>query len=276
MVFHSRLRRAVRLTLLLIGCVAMALASASAQTSSAMSMSRPTPPQLGFLTSYRFHLNALRLVSAGDRFVWDTDIGGDVDVFDFRFARGNVLAMFEGVVGEQYRPIDPNQVNYSLDLSAWWRAGTGWGELGATFHHVSRHLSDRDKRFAVAWNMLGLQYVHAPRIGPWELDLGARGLWTLQRSFVDYAGEAGGYVAVARPLGRWVALLLGGELAVVPVTRTVRDRETQLGFRIEVGVRFDGGAGVGEVFVARERRIDADPLDLTPRTFVMLGFRFLS
>ena len=253
----------------------MPLSSASAQTSSAMSMARPTPPRLGFFTSYRFHLNALRLLSAGDGFAWDTDVGGDLDVFDFRFVRGNVLAMFEGIVGEQFRPIDPNQVNYSIDLSLWLRLGEGLGEMGGTFHHVSRHRSDREKPFAVAWNMLGLQYVQAPRIGVWELGLGGRGLWQLQRSFVDYAGEVGGYVDVARPLGRWVALILGGEVTVVPVTRAVRDRDALVGSRIEAGVRFHGGAGVGEVFVGRERRIDADPLDLVPTTFTMLGFRFL-
>ena len=246
-----------------------------AQTSSAMSMSRPTPPRLGFLTSYRFHLNAMRLLSTDESFVWDADVGGDIDFFNFRFVRGNILTMFEGIMGEEFRPIDPNQVNYTIDVSVWWRLGERLGELGGTFHHVSRHLSDRDKPFAIAWNMLGLQYVHAPRLRAWELEVGARGLWKTQRSFVDYAGEVGGYVEATHPAGRWAALTLGGEMTVVPVTRGVRNRDTLIGLRIEVGVRLRGGAGVGEVFVARERRIDADPFDLEATTFTMLGFRFL-
>ena len=123
--------------------------------------------------------------------------------------------------------------------------------------------------------MLGLQYVHAPRVGAWELEVGGRGLWNIQRSFVDYQGEVGGSVEAARPLGRRVSLILSGEVTVVPVIRAVRDRDALVGSRIEAGVRFRGGAGVGEVFVARERRIDADPFDLDPTTFTMLGFRFL-
>jgi hypothetical protein len=249
-------------------------AGVHAQTSGAASTARQTPVTLGFLNSFRFHLNALRLVSNSDNFVWDTDFGGDFDVFDLKYFRGNVLVNVESIVGRQLRAIDPNQINYTVDLSVWWRAPSGWGELGGTFHHVSRHLSDREKAFAVAWNNLGLQYVHAPKVGAWELDLRGRGLWNIQRSFVDYAGEVGGSVEAAHPLGRWVTVLVGGEATMVPVSRRVRGRDTLVGSRIEVGVRFPGGAGVGEVFVARERRIDADPFDLEPTTFTTLGFRF--
>ena len=247
-----------------------------AQTSSSMSMSRPTPPELGFLTSYRFHLNALRLVPSGESFVWDTDVGADLDVFDFRSFRGNVLTVFEGVLGEEIRPIDPNQVNYTIDLSLWWRPGKKLGELGTTFHHVSRHRSDRDKAVAIAWNFLGLQYVQSVQVGLWDFDFGGRGLWKTQRSFVDYAGEVGGYLNMAHPLAQRTSLTFGGEVTVVPVTQALKSRNRQIGSRIEVGMRFQGGRGVGEVFVAGERRIDADPFDLSPTTFTMLGFRFLS
>ena len=190
--------------------------------------------------------------------------------------RRNVLAAFEGILGEEIRPIDPNQVNYTIDLSVWWRPGEKLGELGATFHHVSRHLSDREKAFAIAWNFLGLQYVHTLEFGFLDLDFGGRGLWKLQRSFVDYAGEIGGYVEVTRPLAGRTSLMFGGEVTAVPVTQRLRNRDALMGSKIEAGVRFHGGRGVGEVFIARERRIDADPLDLNPTTFTMLGFRFLS
>ena len=144
------MRRAFASVALVVWSAVGVPAPVSAQTSSSMSMSRPTPPELGFLTSYRFHLNALRLLSSGESFVWDTDVGADLDVFDFRSVRGNVLTAFEGILGEEIRPIDPNQVNYTIDLSVWWRPGEKLGELGATFHHVSRHLSDREKAFAIA------------------------------------------------------------------------------------------------------------------------------
>ena len=246
-----------------------------AQTSSAASTARATPATLGFLTNYHFHLNALRLVSSDDSFVWDTDVGGDMDVFDFRFVRGNVLAMFEGIVGEEFRSIDPNQVNYTIDLSLWWRPGERVGEVGATFHHVSRHLSDRDKRFAIAWNMLGLQYTSALQIRSWDLDIGYRALKTIKRAFVDYTAEVGGSIQALRAVHPRVTLMLGGELTLVGVDKSERGRDHQLGSRFEVGARFPGGDGVGEVFIARERRIDANPFDLEPTTFTMLGFRFL-
>ena len=246
-----------------------------AQTSSGASTARQTAAAPGFLTSYRFHLNALRLVSSDENFVWDTDFGGDVDVFDLQYFRGNFLLNFEGIVGEQIRPVDPNQGNYTIDLSAWWRTGAPGEEMGATFHHVSRHLSDRDKAFAIAWNMLGVQYAAPLPIRSWVLDVGFRALKTIRRSFVDYTGEIGGSVQARRAVHPRVSLTLGGELTLVPVDRSDRGRDHQVGGRIEVGARFPGGAGAGEVFIARERRIDADPFDLEPTTFTMLGFRFL-
>ena len=241
-----------------------------------MSTSRPTPPRLGFLTSYRFHLNALRLLSTDDTFVWDSDFGGEMDVFDFHYFRGNVLVNFESMVGEQIRAIDPNQGNYTFDLSVWWRTFVSDSELGVTLHHVSRHLFDRDKEFAIAWNMLGLQYTFPLRLRSWDLDIGSRALKTLQRSFVDYTAEVGGSVQALRPVHPRVSLLLSGELTFVSVDKSRREREHQFGGRFEIGARFPGGAGVGEVFIARERRIDADAFDLEPTTFTMLGFRFLS
>lgn len=262
---------------LLCLCVgAVGPSRASAQTSSATSTAAQTPPDPGFLTSYRFHLNALRLGPDREPFVWDTDFGGDLDVFDLQHVRGNVLVNFESIFGRQIRAIDPNQVNYTADLSTWWRTGLSGAELGGTFHHVSRHLSDRDKDFAIAWNMVGLQFAAPLALAGWDVDVGYRLLKTVQRSFVDYTGEFGGSVQASRPLHRRVALIVGGELTAVTVSAADRGRGNQFGSRIEIGARFPGGAGVGEVFISRERRIDADPLDLEPTTFTLAGFRFLS
>ena len=256
-------------------CIVAWPSQVHAQTSSAASTARQTPATLGFLTSYRFHLNVLRLVSSDDNFVWDTDFGGDLDFVDLQHFRGNLLVNFEGIIGEQLRSIDPNQGNYTIDVSTWWRTGVANEELGATFHHVSRHLSDRAKEFAIAWNMLGFQYTSPWQVGSWDLDIGYRVLKTLQRSFVDYTAEFGGSIQALRAVHPRVILILGGELTLVSVDRSVRGRDHQLGGRFEIGARFPGGDGVGEVFIARERRIDADPFDLEPTTFTMLGFRFL-
>jgi hypothetical protein len=249
---------------------------ATAQTSSAASTAAQTPAAPGFLTSYRFHLKALRLVPDRDNFVWDTDFGGDLDVFDLRRFRGNILLNFESIFGRQIRAIDPNQVNYTVDLSTWWRPVLSGPELGGTFHHVSRHLSDRDKEFAIAWNMVGLQFASPLNFAGWNTDVRLRLLKTVQRSFVDYTGEIGGSIQISRPLHRRVSFIVGGELTAVTVSAAERGRRNQIGSRIEIGARFPGGAGVGEVFLSRERRIDANPFHLEPTTFTMAGFRFLS
>ena len=246
-----------------------------AQTSSAASTARPTPATPGFLTKYHFHLNALRLVSSDDNFVWDTDFGGDLDFADLQFFRANLLVNFEGIIGEEIRAIDPNQTNYTIDISAWWRTAVPNTELGATFHHVSRHLSDRAKEIAIAWNMVGFQYASLLQIRSWDVDIGYRMLKTIRRSFVDYTAETGGSVQALRAVHPRVSLILGGELTLVSVDKSHRGRDHQVGGRVEIGARFPGGDGFGEVFLSREQRIDADPFDLEPTTFTMMGFRFL-
>ena len=246
-----------------------------AQTSSGASTARQTPATLGFLTNYRFHLDALRLVSSDDNFGWDADFGGDMDVFDLHHFRGNVLVNFESIVGNQKRAIDPNQANYTIDLSVWWRTVVPDAELGFTLHHVSRHLIDRDKGFAIAWNMLGFQSASPLQIRSWDVNIGYRVLKTIKRSFADYTAEVGGSIQALRPVHPRVSLILGGELTLVSVDKSERGRDHQFGGRFEIGARFPGGDGAGEVFIARERRIDAAPFDLKPTTFTMLGFRFL-
>ena len=256
-------------------CIVAWPSQVHAQTSSAASTARQTPATIGFLTSYHFHLNAAGRVPSEDDFVWDVDFGGDLDLFDLRYVRANLLVNFESVLGKQKRAIDPNQGNYTIDLSTWWRTGGSDEELGVTFHHVSRHLSDRDKEFSIAWNMLGVQYTAPLQIRSWDLDIGYRVLRTLQRSYVDYTAEFGGSIQALRAMHPRVTLMLEGELTFVSVDKSERGRDHQLGGRFEIGARFAGRDGVGEVFIARERRIDADPFDLEPTTFTMLGFRFL-
>ena len=256
-------------------CIVAWPLSVHSQTSGAASTARQTPPTLGFLTSYKFHLNASRLLSSDNNFVWDTDFGGDMDVFDLEYVRGNVLLNYEGIVGRQLRAIDPNQGNYTIDLSVWWRTGESDAELGATFHHVSRHLSDRDNEIAISWNMVGFQSASSIVFRSWDLDIGYRVLGTIQRAYVDYTAEVGGSVQALRAVHPRVSLIVGAELTLIGVDKSERGRNHQFGGRFEIGARFLGGDGAGEVFLAQEHRIDANPFDLEPTSFTMLGFRFL-
>ena len=68
----------------------------------------------------------------------------------------SVFFNFETIAGTEFRRVDPNQANYVLDMSVFGRLPRG--ELGATFHHVSRHLTDRANRQGISWNMLGVVY----------------------------------------------------------------------------------------------------------------------
>ena len=82
-------------------------------------------PAPGLLSRYRFHLNAVRLTVDEPEFNWDADFGGDIDLLDYRAGRVTFLSNYEVILGDERREFDPVQGNYTLDLSASWRAGGG-------------------------------------------------------------------------------------------------------------------------------------------------------
>ena len=225
-------------------------------------------------SDFTFHMNAAAFVTDDERFAWDANIGGDIDVLDYGRGRLNFLADFETILGAERRAFDPTQNNYILDFSATYRFGRS--EVAATFHHVSRHLSDRAKRFPIDWNMIGAQLWHHADVGPLRIDLGARGFGTMERSFVDYTSELGGHARLRYRIAERAAILFAGEVVRRGVDRAVFMRDSLTGGRLEAGVRVDGDAVAVELFAAVERRIDADPLDLRTRTWALLGFRLLS
>src|SRR5256885_9461146 len=106
----------------------------------------PAAPE--FLSRYDFHLSVDSLMPpkdtpgalADERFSWNTHFGGSFDVLDLVFARAGATIDFEAVEGSEYRSFDPNQGNYTLEAFVLGRAGER-SEVGAIFHHVSRHLS---------------------------------------------------------------------------------------------------------------------------------------
>lgn len=226
------------------------------------------------LSNFNFHMNAARIETDDERFAWDADLGGDVDLIDYGRGRVNFLADFETILGDELRAFDPNQGNYTLDVSASYRMARS--EIALTFHHASRHLSDRPKVFPIAWNMLGVRFRHHATIGQLEVDLGARGFGTTQRSFVDYDTEFGGHVRLRYRLRDAVALLVGGEAVGRGVARAVAGRDAVSGGLVEGGLRFEADDVALEIFAAVERRIDADPIDRRARTWALVGFRLLS
>jgi hypothetical protein len=231
------------------------------------------PLRIRFMPRYDFHIAADHLSTSDVRFVWDANVGGEVDVVDYGFGRATFTGNFETVMGNQFRNFDPNQGNYLLDSSLSWRdRGT---EVAALFHHTSRHLSDRFNRSSVAWNMLGARVQHdlAARNMAIQLKGDLRGV--LLKNHVDYNWEAGGDVRVAVPLRPAVSFITSARFQLLGVDGS-QQRGMQTGSRAEAGVRFAGEKGAIEVIVAAERRVDPYPLEFSTLNWVSAGFRFVS
>ena len=68
----------------------------------------PPPVRLRFMPRYDFHISADHLSTNDVRFVWDTNIGGEVDLVDYGVGRATFTGNFEAVLGSQFRNFDPN------------------------------------------------------------------------------------------------------------------------------------------------------------------------
>ena len=225
------------------------------------------------LPRFDLRLQGEYLVIDDSRFNWDFDFGAEVDAIDWGSGRATFVAAYEAIAGEEFRRFDVNQGNYLLEAAIGFR--TRGVEIGPVWHHVSRHLSDRPKRFPIDWNMIALR-ARSTRSGAgahlaWQVD--ARR--TVRRSFVDYDWELEGGAAARRPVAaRWAATA-AASLRVAGVDGS-RDRGTQWGGRLEAGVRLQGRAGSGELFLAVERRIDPYPAEFGTARFVTSGLRLRS
>lgn len=234
----------------------------------------PTSPQ--FLSRYDFHLAAAWLGSNDPTFfMWDTHWGGDFDLVDYVRGRFGLLADYQAILGDQFRPFDPNQGNYTLEFSSSYRLGRT--EVAGVFHHVSRHLSDRPKRGAVAMNAAELRLLRRFDIGAnttidGKLEAGK----VVARAYVDYEW-IGKLDLTARRRLKGIASGYGrmlGELYVTDVD--VARRPNQTGGRVELGVRLKGNGGALDLFAGWERMVDADLFDRRPRIWPFAGFRLVN
>jgi hypothetical protein len=258
-------RRTLILAALLAGLVP-ALASAEPAPSW-----RRADPHSGFLTQFNFQIGVEALSGSDPRFRWDADVGGDVDVVDYRRGRVNARFNYEIVLADVLQPFDPLFNDYTIDLSSSLR--TGRGEIAMLFQHVSRHLGDREKAYGIAWNLLGVELRERRARGRLEWQARGRALGVVMQSSVDYVAELGGDVATRYRLTPLVALTGTGTLRAVFVEDAGPARGHQLGARVEGGVRFVGQRAALELYAALERRVDPDPFDLGPVTWALAGFR---
>ena len=237
----------------------------------------PAPAGPEFLSRYDFHMTVYHLNGDEDpaeRFAWDTHFGGSFDILDYVLGRASVNVDYEAVLGSEFRPFDPNQANYTLEPSLSVRLGET--EVVAVFHHVSRHLSDRPKHFAIAWNMWGGRLLRRATVGSVTID-GALDIGrVVQHSFVDYTWLTHGDVLVRRPVSPRLGVFAHGSAQVYRVDGTIPDRGTQFGMLVEAGLRVAGRGGALEAFAGFERRVDAYPLDRVPQNWILAGFRLLS
>jgi len=247
----------------------------------------PAPDKPEFFSRSDFHLNAawLRTVSAmpalpnqvpvGRRFMWDTFWGGSADIVDYVGGRAGVFIDYEAVLGGEYQAFDPNQGNYTLEAFASGRINDTT-EIVGIFHHVSRHLSDRPKRFAIAWNLLGARALKHFNLGRGTVDIDLEGGRIVQHSYVDYQWMGELHLQARRPINDYVAVYGRGMAQWVGINGEVPGRGRQAGGFLEAGVRLKGTMATMELFAGVERRVDADPLDRLPRDWALAGFRIVS
>lgn len=271
---RGRAALAVRSALAASGVWTLAfLLLAVAPTRAQEAPSTPPGQAPSFLADYNFHIDVEALSSADPRFSWDASVGGDIDVIDFGVGRVNLLANYEVVMGDELRPFDTNQGNYTLEASVALRVrGT---EFSGVFHHVSRHLADRPKPASVAWNVLGVRMQRRFVTGSIAADVGSSIGAIVQHASVDYAWTGDLRARIAHRLAPSFQLFGGGSVDWFGIDEARSARDTQWSGRIEVGVRIGGRAGDVEVFVGYARRADAYPTESAARRWPLAGFRIV-
>jgi len=280
--------------IVMIVCVLLTRAAVAAAQQPVVA---PAPPVPEFFTRFDFHLtaawlgdspptitapavpplspSAAALYAAAHRYSFDTHWGGSLDFVDYVLGRTALIIDYEALIGDEFRLFDPNQAIYTLEVSSSVRLGDN-GEVVGVFHHVSRHLSDRANRQAVAWNAAGVRWLKQYSRPTTTLDVDAELTRVVARAFVDYnwIGELG--LSLRRPLNGRVAVFAQGAARMFTVDGSVPNRGTQTGGVAEAGIRLRGTGGVLELFAGVEKRVDAYELEREPERWVLAGFRLLS
>lgn len=269
----STARRLLWVVAMVVVCVGGSARSVAAQYPQPLAEA-PTEPQ--FLSRYDFHLAAAALASGTpERFQWDTHWGGDFDLVDYVSGRFGFLVDYQAILGNEYRSFDPNQGNYTLEFSGSKRFGRT--EIAGVFHHVSRHLSDRPKRLAVAFNAAEVRLLR-------RVDLGSRTLIDIkadlghvtEKAYNDYTWLGKADVTLRQQVNGVAGLYGRGYTDFYAVDAKVANRGTQHGARLEAGVRLRGKGGAMDLFAGWERMVDADLFDRQPRSWAFAGFRLVN
>ncbi|MEO8358678.1 MAG: hypothetical protein ABI672_01500 [Vicinamibacteria bacterium] len=226
-----------------------------------------------FLSSMGPQLEAARYSQANEEFAWVGWIGARVDLYE----KGKWTAFFnpnvQTILGHRVRSFEAVQANYSLELGV--RRQVGRGQVTPFFHHVSRHVQDRDKIQAIDWNFAGVRY-ESPWPERWHRGgaFGASTAVATLSSGVRYnlEGRLSGDIDLVRK-GNRAAFLLADVRIVRAEPSPNFDRKRVTDFRAELGFRFWKERSQFALFAAYEHRGDA----LIPQALVtsrgLFGFR---
>ena len=231
------------------------------------------PGETAFLPRLDFAASAAALGHPDERFSWDTHWTVDLDLVSYKIGRFGFLGDYQGLLGSEFRPFDPYQSNYTLEVFG--SAFLGRTEVALVFNHISRHLGDRAKRKAVAENSLGARVMRRFGSERTTFDLRVDARKITQHAYVDYTSMSDVDVLLRRSVNPHFGLFGRGTGQLITVDASVAGRDNQTGGRIEAGTRFVGPQGVLELFVGGERMIDADQLDRVTRQWAFVGFRLL-
>jgi len=261
---HSRISAALL-------CLAwMGLAASLAAQTPATSEPEPSDPETSepevtaekasnesrLFPDFGLHLMGARYAPTQPDLQWTSWIGGSVGLFRIGKASAYGSAEVQTEIGSERRGFDASQAAWELELGVR-RRYRDWLFEGF-FHHVSRHLVDRDKEQAIDWNLLGVRVLKQIPTG---LGVPVRAGGSI--AFATLASGVGyEFVATARlEADLWqredagVYLRLGARLvALDPEEPLLRGNFVDL--TIETGGRLTRGDRMGEIFVTYERRND--------------------
>jgi hypothetical protein len=209
-------------------------------------------------------------LTSDPRYSYDGRLSGDFDVVDYGKGRTNLLVDYEMVVGHERRTFDVNHGNYAIDVSSSYR--TPWLEGAVFFHHVSRHLADRENPSAISWNVIGARAMKRLTLPVGRLDVSIDIGHAMQQAFVDYTWMTSADVGYVRPISPRLAAFASGRGEIDAVNHTA-NRGAQYGARLEAGFRITGKAAHADIFFGYERRIDGFPTERTRARFFTIGCR---
>jgi hypothetical protein len=232
------------------------------------------PTAVAFIPRYDWNMSAALLADPDPRFTWDTHWKGDFDLVTVPRGRGSFLIDYQALCGSEYRPFDPYQGNYVLEGAG--SVFAGRTEIAGVFRHVSRHLSDRPKRGAVADNSVGPRILRRFGDERRSIDVRADVRKVIVESYEDYTWIEDVDVVARRRLNPRFSIYGRGAGKLIQVDESVAGRQQQEGGRVEVGVKVHGSGGALEVFGGGEQVIDAAPLDRTTRAWAFVGVRLLA